>query len=94
MLKNLLLNIEEISDIATIPQYLKDVYKTSLTTSPYAFIEVVYMKFRVEPLISLQKFHLFMHAKNHYKDQPLIEVLMQILYIGLIVVISNYIFNF
>ncbi len=30
----------EIEDIDTIPQHIKDVYKTSFTTSPYAFIEV------------------------------------------------------
>ncbi len=30
----------DISDIAGIPQHLKDIYKTSFTTSPYAFIEV------------------------------------------------------
>lgn len=30
----------DISDIEEIPQHLKSVYKTSFTTSPYAFIEV------------------------------------------------------
>ncbi len=30
----------EIENIDTIPQHIKDVYKTSFTTSPYAFIEV------------------------------------------------------
>jgi ribonucleoside-diphosphate reductase alpha chain len=30
----------DISGIAGIPQHLKDIYKTSFTTSPYAFIEV------------------------------------------------------
>lgn len=30
----------DISDIAEIPQHLKDVYKTSFSTSPYGFIEV------------------------------------------------------
>lgn len=30
----------DISGIMTIPQHIKDVYKTSFTTSPYAFIEV------------------------------------------------------
>jgi ribonucleoside-diphosphate reductase alpha chain len=29
-----------IADIPGIPQYLKDIYKTSFTTSPYAYIEV------------------------------------------------------
>jgi ribonucleoside-diphosphate reductase alpha chain len=33
-------NQGDISDIAAIPQHLKDIYKTSFTTSPYAFIEV------------------------------------------------------
>ena len=30
----------DISNIAGIPQYIKDIYKTSFTTSPYAYIEV------------------------------------------------------
>lgn len=30
----------DIGDIAGIPQHIKDIYKTSFTTSPYAFIEV------------------------------------------------------
>ncbi|MEI6057381.1 MAG: ribonucleoside-diphosphate reductase subunit alpha [bacterium] len=30
----------DISDIDGIPQYIKDIYKTSFTTSPYAYIEV------------------------------------------------------
>lgn len=30
----------DISDIPGIPQHLKDIYKTSFTTSPYGFIEV------------------------------------------------------
>jgi ribonucleoside-diphosphate reductase alpha chain len=30
----------DISGIESIPQYIKDIYKTSFSTSPYAFIEV------------------------------------------------------
>ena len=33
-------NQGDISEIAGIPQHIKDVYKTSFTTSPYAYIEV------------------------------------------------------
>ena len=33
-------NQGDISEIQGIPQYLKDIYKTSFTTSPYAYIEV------------------------------------------------------
>ncbi len=33
-------NQGDISEIAAIPQHTKDVYKTSFTTSPYAYIEV------------------------------------------------------
>ncbi len=33
-------NQGDIADIAGIPQYIKDIYKTSFTTSPYAYIEV------------------------------------------------------
>jgi ribonucleoside-diphosphate reductase alpha chain len=39
--KESLLKIREIFQIIeTIPQHFKDIYKTSFTTSPYAFIEV------------------------------------------------------
>jgi len=30
----------DIGDIACIPQHIKDIYKTSFTTSPYAYVEV------------------------------------------------------
>lgn len=30
----------DIAEIAEIPQYIKDIYKTSFTTSPYAYVEV------------------------------------------------------
>jgi ribonucleoside-diphosphate reductase alpha chain len=33
-------NQGDISGIAVIPQHIKDVYKTSFTTSPYAYVEV------------------------------------------------------
>jgi ribonucleoside-diphosphate reductase alpha chain len=33
-------NQGDISNIAAIPQHIKDIYKTSFTTSPFAFIEV------------------------------------------------------
>lgn len=33
-------NQGDISEIAGIPQHIKDIYKTSFTTSPYAYIEV------------------------------------------------------
>lgn len=33
-------NQGDISEIAVIPQHIKDVYKTSFTTSPYSYIEV------------------------------------------------------
>ena len=33
-------NQGDIANIEGIPQYLKDIYKTSFTTSPYAYIEV------------------------------------------------------
>jgi ribonucleoside-diphosphate reductase alpha chain len=39
--KDLILEYQgDISEIAGIPQYIKDIYKTSFTTSPYAYIEV------------------------------------------------------
>jgi len=38
--ESIIVNQGDISGIPGIPQYLKDIYKTSFTTSPYAYIEV------------------------------------------------------
>ncbi len=41
------------------------------------FLQFVYFKWRHEPLISLQKFHISMHAKTGLNDKPLLGVLCQ-----------------
>ncbi len=38
--EDIVANHGDIAQIDAIPQYLKDIYKTSFTTSPYAYIEV------------------------------------------------------
>ncbi len=55
-------------------------------------LQFVYWKFRREPLISLQKFHLFMHADTRLNDKPLIGITSQIIimcivYVGIIYLI-------
>ena len=49
------------------------------------FLQFVYGKFRHEPLISLQKFHIWIHSKIRLKDRPVIGVLSQIVFVGLFV---------
>lgn len=41
------------------------------------FLQFVYFKIRKEPLISLQKFHLFMHADLRLGDRPILGPAMQ-----------------
>lgn len=58
-----------------------------LAVSP-DFLQFVYFKFRREPLVSLQKFHvIFMHAKTNLNNQPLIGVSAQLVLIFFIIVL-------
>jgi hypothetical protein len=54
-------------------------------------LQFVYWKYRHEPLISLQKFHLFMHAKMHLKDKPFLGIVSQIIFISIIAVLIKFI---
>ena len=42
------------------------------------FLQFVYFKWRHEPLISLQKFHIWMHAKTGLNEKPLLGILSQV----------------
>lgn len=53
-------------------------------------LQFVYTKFRREPLVSLQRFHLFMHAKTRLKHRPVLGITSQIAIIVIVVVLSHY----
>jgi hypothetical protein len=42
------------------------------------FLQFVYTKTRKEPLISLQKFHMFIHAKLRLNDRPVLGPALQV----------------
>ena len=48
-------------------------------------LQFAYYKIRKEPLISLQKFHMWIHAKLHLKDYPLPGATLQLLFVILVV---------
>lgn len=50
-------------------------------------LQFVYWKWRHEPLISLQKFHIFMHAKTGLDHKPLFGILFQVAIVAFIVLI-------
>lgn len=54
-------------------------------------LQFVYMKYRHEPLISLQRFHLFMHARTRLNDRPLLGVGSQIALIAVMALLSRFI---
>ena len=53
-------------------------------------LQFVYMKWRREPMISLQRFHLWIHAKRHLDDQPVRGVAYQVLIIAISILIAKY----
>ncbi|MEI6553227.1 MAG: hypothetical protein WCO09_01540 [bacterium] len=51
------------------------------------FLQFVYFKWRHEPLISLQKFHGWMHAKSDLDDRPILGILSQMVVIAIVFVL-------
>jgi hypothetical protein len=51
------------------------------------FLQFVYFKWRHEPLTSLQKFHIWMHAKTGLNDRPLLGIFSQIAIIAIVFVL-------
>ena len=48
------------------------------------FLQFVYFKWRHQPLISLQKFHSWMHAKSDLKDKPVLGFFCQVAIVALV----------
>ena len=44
-------------------------------------LQFLYFKWKHQPLMSLQRFHLWVHAFDHFNDKPLIGIPFQILII-------------
>jgi hypothetical protein len=54
--------------------------------------QFIYWKFRHEPLVSLQRFHIYLHAQTKLDDRPVLGILSQIAIIGVVVVIARHFF--
>jgi hypothetical protein len=52
-------------------------------------LQFVYWKWRHQPLIALQRFHLWIHAKKNFNGRPLIGVPLQAIFILLMLLISR-----
>jgi len=54
------------------------------------FLQFVYMRFPHQPMVALQKFHSFIHAKYRLNDTPVIGILFQVLTIVAVTALVNY----
>ena len=52
-------------------------------------LQFVYMKWRHQPLITLQKFHLWIHAKKDFNNRPLIGMSFQVAVILVVVIVTK-----
>lgn len=55
-------------------------------------LQFIYWKFRHEPLISLQKFHLYIHAATRLNKRPALGILSQIAIILVVAIIARHFF--
>lgn len=51
------------------------------------FLQFIYFKWRREPLVSLQKFHIWMHAKSDLKNKPVLGIFYQVVVITIVFVL-------
>jgi hypothetical protein len=52
-------------------------------------LQFVYWKWRHQPLIALQRFHLWIHAKSDFNDKPVAGIPFQIAVIVLVILVSK-----
>lgn len=55
-------------------------------------LQFVYWKFRHEPLTSLQKFHIYIHAATSLDKRSILGILSQIAIIAIVVIIARHFF--
>ena len=53
------------------------------------FLQFAYMKIRKEPLVSLQKFHIFIHAKKRLDGQFIIGPILQIVMALILLIVAH-----
>lgn len=52
-------------------------------------LQFLYFKWRHEPIVSLQKFHQWIHSKIELKDKPVLGISSQIIFIALVVFLQK-----
>jgi hypothetical protein len=55
-------------------------------------LQFIYFKWRHEPMISLQRFHLWVHQNDKLNNRPVLGISLQIIIIVLVIVISKFYF--
>jgi hypothetical protein len=58
------------------------------------FLQFVYLRFPHQPMILIQKFHDFMHAKHELANRPLIGIFLQIILMICVVLLVKYLIQF
>ncbi|MEI6042495.1 MAG: hypothetical protein WCQ00_02930 [bacterium] len=53
------------------------------------FLQFVYFKWRHEPLVSLQKFHIWMHSKRSLNSRPIFGIFCQVMVISIVFLFYN-----
>jgi len=56
-------------------------------------LQLVYFKWRHEPLISLQRFHTWIHGEKDLNDRPILGISLQVSIIIFFVAVSKFLFN-
>ncbi len=57
-------------------------------------LQFAYTRFRHEPLVSLQRFHKWIHTSYHLRERPVVGVVSQVLFLFVFVVLARMYFLF
>jgi hypothetical protein len=52
-------------------------------------LQFAYLRFRREPLMSLQRFHCWVHTSNQMKRQPILGVVSQLVFVAVLVIAAR-----
>lgn len=53
-------------------------------------LQFIYMKWKHQPMTSLQKFHLWIHAQRDYNERPSIGIPLQIVFAALVIFVGYF----
>jgi hypothetical protein len=58
------------------------------------FLQFVYTRFPHQPIVLIQKFHDFMHAKHSLSGRPFAGVSLQIVFMTFVILLMKYLIKF